>query len=112
MLVEDTFIVADELGNALRRLRCAVVGPYATVREATGAAESEALDLALLDVNLDGEPVYPVAEALLARGIPFLFLTGYGGDGIDGSFRDYPRLTKPFGPAELREAMCAAIAPR
>jgi DNA-binding response OmpR family regulator len=112
LLVEDTFIVADELGNALRRLECAVVGPFASVEDARLAAMSEPLDLALLDINLDGEPVYPIAHKLLERQIPFVFLTGYTGEAIDGSFRSFPRLTKPFGPSELRDAMRAALADR
>lgn len=112
LLVEDTFIVADELGNALRRLDCAVVGPFASVDEARPAAMSEPLDLALLDINLDGEPVYPIAMQLLERQIPFVFLTGYSGEAIDGLFRGFPRLTKPFGPAELQAAMRAALSER
>ena len=92
MLIEDVLSEhgAIVLGPAKRRLPRRWHSPAA-----------EALDLAVLDLNLAGEAAYPVAEALAARGVPFLFMTGYGQHGIDGAWRDRPALAKPFRPSEL-----------
>lgn len=86
MLIED----------GLSEEGCDVVGPVSQLEEALKAASSEAIDAALLDVNLGGKPVYPVADALAKRGVPFAFLTGYGEGGIDEAYRQRPMLRKPF----------------
>jgi CheY-like chemotaxis protein len=109
LLVEDTLIVAEELVHILRRAGCTVVGPYPRLSPALDAARRETFDLALLDVNLDGDRVYPVVDALLPRAIPFILLTGYGPESIDAAYRHHPRLTKPFGGEELRTAMQRAL---
>jgi DNA-binding response OmpR family regulator len=110
LIVEDTFVIATELEHALRKFGCEVIGPCATVETGASGARTEPIDLALLDLNLDGELVYPVAHELLLRGIPFVFLTGYGGESIDELFRGAPCLTKPFGLSELKQVMCAVLA--
>ena len=63
----------------------------------------------MLDVNLAGEASFPVADLLAERGIPFLFATGYGRQGIDERYRDYPLLQKPFRAEELGRALAALI---
>jgi FixJ family two-component response regulator len=65
---------------------------------------------AVLDVNVAGEPVYPVAEALTARGIPVVFTTGYGDSGIAAPWRDWPIVQKPFSQDQLERALRAAVA--
>lgn len=77
-MVEDEPIVGMLLEDMLLDLGVAVIGPAATLAEALALTGEGGLDAALLDVNLGGERSYPVAEALAARGVPFLFLTGYG----------------------------------
>ena len=77
LVVEDEFLIAMDLEAMLRDLACAVVGPIADLASALRAAREEMLDLALLDANLGGEPVTAVAEALVARGVPIVFCTGY-----------------------------------
>ena len=103
LLVEDEAMVAMIIEDTLNDLGCEVVGPMSSIQRGLTAAESERIDGAFLDVNLRGELVYPVAEALAARGVPFAFVTGYGEKGIDERFRDAPVLTKPFLPETVEQ---------
>jgi len=82
-----------------------VVGPYATVATAMAAIQSERFDAAILDINLKGEFVYPVAQELARRGIPFMFLSGYALINIPEGFRGYPRLPKPANSTDLLRAV-------
>ena len=81
MVVEDEMLIALLVEDMLEDAGCIVVGPFACVSDALAAAKTEVVDLALLDVNVAGEKVFPVAHALEARGVPFLLLTGYGESG-------------------------------
>ena len=83
------------LEMALQDEGCVVVGPAARVAAAMELVRNEALDGAFLDVNLAGEPVFPVAEALESRGVPFLLLSGYGDQAVPEG-RDWPIRGKPF----------------
>jgi len=103
LLVEDEAMVAMIIEDTLRDLGCEVVGPISSIERAREAAAKEEVDGAFLDVNLRGELVYPVAEALAARGVPFAFVTGYGESGIDSRFRGAPVLTKPFLPETVEQ---------
>jgi CheY-like chemotaxis protein len=105
LLVEDEIMVALLLEDMLAELGCTVVGPVARLDKALGLARSEAYDLAFLDVNLDGEEVYPVVEAVAARDIPFVFVTGYGRAGVRAPYSDRPTLQKPFRRHELRQLL-------
>jgi CheY-like chemotaxis protein len=101
LLVEDEGLVAMMLEDLIADLGCEVAGSLATVASALAWIEAGgAADIALLDVNLSGEPVYPVAEALQARGVPFAFATGYG-EGHDPRFKDTPLLGKPIRQERL-----------
>ena len=80
---------------------CEIVGPFSTVPEAVDAAMTEAIDIALLDVNVGGSKVYPVASALTARRIPFLFLSGYGQSAIPQDRPEWRVCAKPFREVEL-----------
>jgi light-regulated signal transduction histidine kinase (bacteriophytochrome)/CheY-like chemotaxis protein len=102
IVVEDDFIVALDLKAALRRLGVAEVATASSVKRALAAIEAEAPDLALLDINLGSETSFPIAEALAARDIPFIFVTGYGADeAVLGRFAERPVLRKPFDRAAL-----------
>ena len=103
--MEDEVLVALMISEMLNDLGCVVASSAASVREAMEFAQSAALDGAILDLNLGGEPVYPVAEALAAKGVPFVFLTGYGAGGIDRRFADAPTIAKPFHPSALEKAL-------
>ena len=106
LVVEDEALVCMLIEDSLRDMNHDVVGLASTARQALAVVEREALDGALLDVNLGGgERSYPVADALQEKGIPFLFLTGYGRSGIDPRFADVPVLQKPLDVQMLARVM-------
>jgi CheY-like chemotaxis protein len=106
LVVEDMFLVAMDLSDLLADSGCEVIGPASTVKQALEKIEGVELDGALLDVNLDGERSFPVAESLAARGIPFVFLTGYDSQTVfPDKFQDVPRLAKPLEPKMLASAV-------
>jgi CheY-like chemotaxis protein len=110
LLVEDEGLVAMMLEDLLEDLGCEVAGSLASVGAALAWIEAGgAADVALLDVNLSGEPVFPVAEALKQRGVPFAFATGYGAD-HDPRFREAPLLGKPIRQERL-EALLRSYRP-
>ena len=109
LVVEDETLIALSIEETLQRLGCVVVGPVGKLDAALRLAGDEALDAAVLDVTVRGGPVYPVAERLLARGVPFVLASGYGEWALPENLRDRPRLTKPFTPQEVEEqarALC------
>jgi PAS domain S-box-containing protein len=95
MIVEDEALVAMVVTESLTTLGCRVVGPFSRCSEAMAAIEADEIDAAILDVNLDGEMVYPLADMLTARGVPFIFVTGYGAESIDTRFAQIPVIQKP-----------------
>ena len=101
LVVEDTAIVANEIARMLRDLGCVVIGPVGTLRGAELAAQSEDIDVALLDVNLQNEPVFPAAEILIDRHVPIAFLTGYARSSLPARFSALPCLEKPFSTDDL-----------
>jgi CheY-like chemotaxis protein len=100
LVVEDNFLAAEVVRDMLESSGCAVVGPVGRIADALRLAESEALDVAILDINLNGERCFPIACALRQRGVPFVFLTGYDDESIIPiELRPTRRLGKPvFGP--------------
>lgn len=125
LVVEDEFLVALGLEDNLRSLGYVVVGPVASLSAALDAAMHERVDAAILDVNLNGEPVYPAAAVLAERGIPFIFCSGYTGSvRVPREFADAPRVAKPYtsrimadtladllsGPSALGSAREAVVA--
>lgn len=105
LLVEDEPLVAMAVEDALLSQGLTVIGPAATVAAALDFIAAGDFDGALLDVNLRGEKVDAVADALAALGIPFVFTTGEGAYGLPASHRDRPMLTKPFRDAEMADAI-------
>lgn len=105
LLVEDEILVALLLEDMLTELGHTFVGPVARLDKAVEMAQQEAVDVAILDVNLNGKQTYPVADALVARGIPFVFCTGYGKGSLSAPYGDHPSLQKPFGRHDLRELL-------
>ena len=100
-------LVAMVVETMLSDIGCHVIGPFGRLAGALDAAEREQIDAALLDVNLHGEAVFPVADALAKRGIPFVFMTGYGPEGLPKRFSDRPVLTKPYRSAAVLAALRA-----
>lgn len=97
LVAEDEYLLADDLSHALAQAGAEVLGPVPSVEEATAfVARDERIDAAVLDVNLRGDMVFPVADALAARGIPFAFATGYDRWALPDRFAAVPRVEKPF----------------
>jgi PAS domain S-box-containing protein len=110
LVVEDDALLAMESEARLRSLGHHVVGPAGTLAEAELLADREALDAAVLDVNLHGRKVFPVAERLVQRNIPFIFMTGYEPElVIDARFSGVPVLRKPAAPGRLEEMLAALL---
>lgn len=110
LVIEDESLVAMLLETVLEDLGCTPVGPASSVDEGLRLIESETtLDAALLDVNVAGRQVFPAAEALKARGVPFVFSTGYGEGGLPDDWRGHPTIQKPFTEATVRDALMRAM---
>ena len=113
LVVEDEFYIADEMALALRTLGAEVVGPVPTKDKALALlASEEAIDAAVLDINLKGQAAYHVADALAERGVPFVFATGYDQAAVPPSYQAVPRWEKPFDPKALAQALPSVMAPR
>ena len=97
--------------DMLADLGCKSVSAAATIDQALALIEAQAFDAAMVDVNLDGRKSYPVADALEARGVPFMFSTGYSGQSLDESYLDRPVLQKPYRVAELVEILTRLLRP-
>ena len=106
LIVEDEVLVAMDIEMALDNAGCAIVGPASTVHEAVGFIGHELLDIAVLDLNLNGEKSFAIADALTAAGVPFVWVTGHSADVIPPRHRRQPLVTKPF----LQSALIAALA--
>lgn len=109
LVVEDEAAISLLLEDMLLDFGCEVVGPAGRLAAALDLAARETLDLAILDVNVAGESIYPVAEALVQRNVPFVFSTGYGSAGIKDSYRDRPVVQKPFAQSDLRQRLLSAL---
>lgn len=106
LVVEDVFMLAQDLADQLSGAGCTVIGPVPTVQQALDQADSTALDGAVLDVNLRGDRSFPLAEQLASDGVPFIFLTGYDSVTVfPDQFRDAQKLTKPVDYKMLVEAV-------
>jgi CheY-like chemotaxis protein len=110
LIVEDEAIISFLIEDMLRELGCSVVRNVAGIDEALTALDEERPDVAVLDVNLDGVEVYPVAERLRERGVPFVFTTGYGADGLAPAWAHMPVVQKPFRSEMLARALEAVLA--
>jgi DNA-binding response OmpR family regulator len=115
LVVEDETIIAMDIEASLQALGCEVVGPTGKLETALQLANDQELDAAILDVTIRGGKIFPVAEQLVARDIPFVLASGYGDWTLPEHLRDQPRLIKPFTSAELDERvhfLCGEVARR
>src|SRR6187399_2952999 len=96
MIVEDEALVAMALREALDELGFSVIGPFNRISEAMIALRNNRIDAAVLDVNLGGELIYPLADVLVADRVPFVFITGYGAEEIEPRYAHVPILQKPI----------------
>jgi CheY-like chemotaxis protein len=111
LVVEDEMMIAMMLEDLLDGFGCRIVGPAADITKALALIAAEAIDGAMLDVNLAGRAVDPVADELARLGIPFIFVTGYGRRELQENHNSRPTLAKPFRRLELQRIMTATFAP-
>jgi CheY-like chemotaxis protein len=109
LVVEDELMIRMLLEDMLGELGYTVAAEAARIDEALEATKTAEFDLAILDVNLDGQPISPVVDALVARGTPFVFATGYGERGLPEPYRDRPTLKKPFQMEGLKQMLETAL---
>jgi len=109
LVVEDEYLVATMMEDMLESAGCVVAGPIPRLAQALDAASSEVCDVAVLDINLAGERVYPVADILARRSVPFVFVTGYGANTLPVEYAERPRVCKPFRMAELLSAISDVV---
>lgn len=105
LVVEDEVLVGMLLEEMLHELGYELAALSTHIDEALALARTATFDVALLDINLNGRQSFPVADAIRARGLPFLFATGYGSRILEAAWRDVPILQKPFSLDELRAAL-------
>ena len=110
LIVEDEYMIAADLAYTLEDRGVEVVGPVGSVDEALALVEAEGrLDGAVLDLNLGNDRAYPVADALLARGVPFVFATGYGREVIPAAYAEVPRCEKPIEMSALAKLLASRM---
>jgi CheY-like chemotaxis protein len=108
LVVEDELMIRMLLQDMLADLGHTLAGEAGHIEEAMTLAKQSEFDLAILDVNLNGQPISPVVEVLVGRGLPFVFATGYGQRGVPEPYRTTPTLQKPFQADALAKAIAAA----
>ncbi len=111
LVVEDELMIRMLLDGMLEDLGYTMTAQAGAIDEAVALAKHADVDAAILDVNLNGQPITPVVEVLIARGVPFVFATGYGQRGVPEPYRNNPTLQKPFQSDALEQAL-KAIAPK
>ena len=105
LVVEDEMMVSMLIEDMLTDLGCTIVGPASRLDEALQLAREAELDCAVLDVNLGGQPIFPLADLLREKGAPFAFATGYGDAGLREVDKGSPVLQKPFREADLARVL-------
>ena len=108
-LVEDEVMIRMMVADMLEELGYSIAAEAGDINEALKLAQSVEFDLAILDVNVNGKVISPVADVIAARGRPFIFATGYGSSGLPAEYRDRPALQKPFQIETLGRAIEHAI---
>ncbi len=108
-IVEDESLITMLLEDILEEVGCTVAGSALTLKQALDQADTVAADVAILDINLGGDPIFPVAEKLVARGMPIIFASGYGATTLPDAWRDRPTLPKPFSADQVTAAVAGAV---
>jgi CheY-like chemotaxis protein len=109
LIVEDELMIRMLLEDMLADLGYQMVAAAARIEDAVTLARDADIDVAILDVNLNGHSVSPVAEILETRGLPFVFATGYGENGLPERYRDRPTLQKPFQQESLSQILAGVL---
>jgi DNA-binding response OmpR family regulator len=109
LIVEDEYFLAQDLTDYFQQLGVKVVGPVGSVSEALELLNSTQVHGAVLDINLRGERVYPVADVLREKRVPFVFASGYGGETEPAAYADVPRCIKPVDFSVLAKTVAEQI---
>ena len=112
LVVEDEYLIRMLLEDMLDELGYGVLAAVGTISEASQIATSGEFNAAILDVNLDGQEIYPVADILAKRGLPFVFVTGYGERSLPEPYRGRPALQKPFQAEQLKRMLAELLPSR
>jgi CheY-like chemotaxis protein len=110
LVVEDELMIRMLLDGMLTDLGHSIAAEAGGIQQAMELAKEADFDVAILDVNLNGQPITPVVEILIRRGLPFVFATGYGARGVPEAYRNNPTLQKPFQTEALAQALEAVTA--
>jgi len=110
LVVEDEYLIRMLLEDMLTDLGYEIAGAVGNIKEASELATTADFNLAILDVNLDGQEVFPVAEILAKRGLPFVFVSGYGENSLPDPYRGRPSLQKPFQAEQLKTTLAGLLA--
>ncbi len=110
LVVEDEYLIRMLLEDMLADLGYGVAAAVGTVAEASEVAASAEFSVAILDVNLDGQEIFPVADILARRSLPFVFVTGYGERSLPDRYRNRPALQKPFHAEQLSATLADLLA--
>lgn len=105
LIVEDRYVLASEIAELVRDMGAEVLGPAASVSAAEALVRELRANIALLDVNLGGEMIFPLAEQLAKQQTPVVLLTGYHDESLPAAWRSLPRLLKPVDRRSLREQL-------
>lgn len=111
LVLEDSYFIALALARMVQQAGAHVLGPASGNAEAMQLVDALVCDVAILDVSLGEETSEPIAELLAQRGVPFVFVTGYGDPDLSDAMRRRPRLCKPVEPRDLHEALARALQP-
>jgi CheY-like chemotaxis protein len=110
LVIEDSPVVGPFTADLLAELGCTVIGPAPNMAAARELIEAEErIDAALVDIHIRGDVVFPLCDALAARGVPFVLTSGYAGWQIPDKWEDRPRLTKPYTLDQVEEALSALL---
>jgi CheY-like chemotaxis protein len=109
LVVEDEMMIAMLIEDMLDEFGCKLVGPATNVPRALELIGKESIDVAVLDLNLDGKDTYAIADALQRKSVPFIFATGYGSTGLRQEYGNRPVLQKPFQARDLETALTEAL---
>ena len=107
LVVEDSPVVAPFTAEALSDLGCEVVGPAPNMAAARDLVDGEEFDAAIMDIHIRGERVFPLCEALSAKGVPFVLTSGYADWQMPDKWQDVPRLQKPYTIDQMQDALGA-----
>ncbi len=110
LVVEDEMMIAILIEDMLDELGCTIVGPATNVPRALDLIDTPQVEVAVLDLNLDGQDTYAIADALQRKNLPFIFATGYGAAGLRKEYASRLVLQKPFQISDFESALMEALA--